>query len=211
MTKGTKHVNGHYYPAPHPGWGGFCDELFHYTSRYYAVTESFLRHMADRPDFSMSGYKANKLSDSQRELMSKILTLKPDELTAKQLISIVESVIIGGGDIEEKLLEQFPDNTEITHDDDMIGHVPKPHSMDVSPLEPWLNMAERLNMAVAVHDHIVEIDMKQLALHLDSNNSILRTNLQNGIIDLHEAGYLIKNHPHLTHHEAHEIGEEGAV
>ena len=211
MTTGTKHVNGHYYPAPHPGWGGFCDELFHYTSRYYAVTESFLRHLAEMPGFSMSGYKANRLSESQRELMSKILTVKPDKQTALQLISIIEAVVSGSGFVDDALMKRFNNTAQLAHDDDMIGHVPKSHPLDVSPLEPWLNMAERLNMAVAVHDHLVELDMKMLAQHLDSTNSTLRANLQKGIIDLHEAGYLIRNHPHLTHQEAHEIGEDGAV
>ena len=211
MTKGTKHVDGHYYPSPHPGWGGFCDELFHYTSRYYAVTESFLRHLADRPDFSMSGYKANRLSESQRELMSRILTTRPEKQSALQVISIVDAVHAGSGEVEEALWKQFDHDIEISHDTDMIGHVPKPHPLDISPLEPWLNMAERLNMAVAVHDHVVELDMKILAQHLDSTNATLRTNLQKGIVDLHEAGYLVKNHPHMTHQEAHEIGEDGAV
>ena len=211
MTKGTKHVNGHYYPNPHPGWGSFCDELFHHTSRYYAVTESFLRHLAESPDFCMAGYKANRLSETQRELMSNILTVKPDRQSAQMLISIIKAVIAGSGLVEEALLKQVETDTQLPRDDDMIGHVPKSHPLDVSPLDPWLNMAERLNMAVAVHDHIVELDMKMLAQHLDSSNSTLRANLQKGIIDLHEAGYIIRNHPHLTHQEAQQLGEDGAV
>ena len=42
-----KNIDGHYYPSVHGGWGGFAEELFHYTSRYYATTEAFLRNLAD--------------------------------------------------------------------------------------------------------------------------------------------------------------------
>ncbi len=85
------------------------------------------------------------------------------------------------------------------------------HHIDISPVEPWLNMAERLQMPVAVRHHHIEIDMVVLARHLNSTNATLKTNLQNSIIELHNAGYEIRNHPHLTHSEAHLIGDEGAV
>lgn len=61
-----KHVAGRYYPSFHPGWGDFGEELFFYTSRYYGVTEAFLRGLTGREDFSMSGYKATNLGDAQR-------------------------------------------------------------------------------------------------------------------------------------------------
>jgi serine kinase of HPr protein (carbohydrate metabolism regulator) len=80
-----------------------------------------------------------------------------------------------------------------------------------APLDPFMNIAERLQMPVAVRDHHVEVCMHTLADHLSSPNSALRTNLHNAVLDLHNAGYVLRNHPHLTHTEAHQIGDEGAV
>ena len=44
MTR-CNYIDGHYYEKFHPGWGGFVEELFFYTSRYYGVTEAFLRNL----------------------------------------------------------------------------------------------------------------------------------------------------------------------
>lgn len=106
----------------------------------------------------------------------------------------------GRTDVDPELSVQYPA--------DNAGGVPEacsaedtPTPLDVSPLEPWLNMAERLLMPVAVDGHHVDVDMKVLAGHLDSPNPVVRANLQRCIIDLHEAGYRLRNRPHLTHRE----------
>lgn len=208
----SKHVAGHYYPGFDSRWGGFSEELFHYTSRYYGVTEAFLRGLAERPAFSMAGYKAARLSEVQRATLATILGFPPDRETGQGVVLIVEAVIDGVPHVHDELLEQFPPKPLADLPEaGLVGHASTPHAPDVGPLEPWLSLAERLLMPVAVHEHHVEIDMRLLASHLDSPNSTLRSNLQQAIVNLHEAGYLLRNHPHLTHVEAKQIGDEGAV
>jgi hypothetical protein len=207
-----KHIDGHYYHDFHPGWGGFCEELFHYTSRYYAVTEGFLKVLAERPVFSMSGYKAQRLSAPQRVSMATILGYPPEQKSGSAVISIVEKVVCGEPGVDEELLQLYPPKSGLAERvDSLVGHANPPRPLDVTPLEPWLSMAERLLMPVAVREHHVEVDMRVLAQHLDSANPVIRSNLQQVIVALHEAGYLLRNHPHLTHSEAHEIADEGAV
>lgn len=207
-----KHIDGHYYPSFDRGWGGFSEELFHYTSRYYGVTEAFLRGLTERPEFTMSGYKAPRLSERQRPVMASILTYPPSPDTGLAVISIVEMVLKREGGVDEALLESYPPlSRDELPKEAGAGHATAPHPLDVTPLEPWLAMAERLLMPVAVRDHHVEVDMHQLAKHLDSANPVIRGNLRKCIVDLHDAGYMLRNHPHLTHAEAHEIGDEGAV
>jgi hypothetical protein len=66
-------------------------------------------------------------------------------------------------------------------------------------------------MPVAVRDRHVEVSLQELARHLDSGNSALRSNLQAAVVRLHEAGFVLRNHPHLTHSEAHAIADGDAV
>jgi len=211
MNQG-RHIKGHYFPGFHPGWGGFSEELFHYTSRYYGVTEAFLRGLAERPGFSMSGYKAASLSDQQRIAMAAILSRAPARETGLGVVTLAEAVIRGVSDVAEELLQQFqPEPLASEPVETLVGHAKPQRPLDIEPLEPWLSLAERLLMPVAVHEHHVEVDMQQLAKHLDSPNPAIRSNLRQTILDLHEAGYLLRNHPHLTHAEAQQIGDEGAV
>lgn len=200
-----------FHPLFHRGWGGFHEELFHYTSRYYAVTEAFLRQLASRPGFTMAGYKAARLKGRQRFAMAGVLAYPPNAASASAVVDIVTAVVRGETNIDDRLLKKYPARSNPKHTDELVGHARKPHPLSVDAIEPWLAMAERLQMAVAVHDHHVEVDMKLLASHLDSPNPVQRTNLQQGIVELHQAGYVLRNHPHLTHAEAQEIGDEGAV
>jgi len=207
-----KHIDGHYYASFHRAWGGFSEELFHYTSRYYSVTEAFLRSLTDRPEFSMSGYKAAHLHEQQRPVMASILTYAPSQESGLAVISIVERVLDRDTGVDQELLERYPPRSkEEAPSVVAAGHAVAPHPLDVTPLEPWLAMAERLLMPVAVRDHHVEVDMHLLARHLDSPNPAIRGNLRKCIMDLHDAGYMLRNHPHLTHAEAHQIGDEGAT
>ena len=71
-----------------------------------------------------------------------------------------------------------------------------------------MSLADRLLMPVAVRDRHVEVSLHELADHLQSPNSTLRTNLHNAIIALHNSGYVLRNHPHLTHNEAQAISDD---
>lgn len=205
---GTRNIEGHGYPAAHRGWGGFAEELFHYTSRYYAAAEAFLRSLAGRPDFSLSGYKAAQLSDAQRALLADVLACRPDATTAAHVITIVDAVKAGNGDVDPALAEAY--RARVGAAAPVAGQRVQPEgaaSDEVAPLDPFLSLAERLLMPVAVRDHHVEISLLELARHLDSPNATLRSNLQRAIVALHDAGYVLRNHPHLTHAEADLIGE----
>ena len=211
MTQDESHLKGGDYSCLHGGWGGFSDELLFHTSRYYAVVEAFLRHLSGKTDFKMAGFKASDLSVIQRVTMTHMLEYEPDPEVGAAIVNLIEAVLSGDENADESISSQCPGRAKHLKDPDIIGHVPKQHMLDVNPLEPFLEMAERLQIAVAIKDHHVEIDMKLLASYLDSANSVLRNNLQKCIIDLHENGYRIRNHPHLTHHEAIETGDTGSV
>lgn len=208
---GQRRIAGHFYPDFHPGWGAFAEELFFYTSRYHVVTESFLRHLGERADFTMTGYRAEKLSEAQREVMAAVLCQAPSRDTARAVISLVEAVTSGQTIVPEGVCGRYclPQCREhpIIHK----GKVRSDRRLDTRALDPLLSLAERLHMAVAVHDHHVEVDMHVLASHLDSQNPAIRSNLRQCILELHNAGYRLRNHPHLTHAEAGRIGDEGAV
>jgi hypothetical protein len=79
---------------------------------------------------------------------------------------------------------------------------------EVAPLDPFLNLAGRLKLPVAVRGNHVEIGLKALAQHLDSTNPSLRNSLQEAILQLHFAGYQLKNHPGLTHRAVRELSME---
>lgn len=211
---GIKNVDGHFYPPFHTGWGGFAEELFHYTSRYYLATEAFLRHLADDEAFVMSGYKAALLSEPQRDLMAAVLSVRPDRQSASAAVSIVSSVIRREEGVDQVWVDIFQVRLDdLPKHEALLGHThPVNHAMaDVSSLDPFMNIAERLQMPVAVRDRHVEVCMHTLAEHLVSPNSALRTNLHNAVLELHNAGYVLRNHPHLTHSEALQIGDEDAV
>lgn len=209
-----KNIDGHYYPTAHGGWGGFAEELFHYSSRYYCTTEAFLRNLAGDDRFRMSGFKAAKLSPEQRDLMAAVLACPPDADTAAAVIGIVEAVLRGDTGVDTALAARFaPQPAAAASADTASPHVAvgEPLAGDVDPLDPFLNMAERLLMPVAVRGRRIDVPMLELARHLDSANARVRSNLQDAVIALHNAGYVLKNHPHLTHSEAQAIGGPGSV
>ena len=209
-----KNVNGNFYPPFHPGWGGFAEELFHYTSRYYLATEAFLRSLSQDREFSMRGYKAAMLSEIQRDLMAAILSTRPDPRSASAAMSVVSAVIRRAADVERAWLDAYCEHLQearrhkelVEHSHHVVHEMPA-----VSPLDPFLNIAERLQMPAAVRDRHVEVCMHTLARHLDSPSSALRTNLRNAVVQLHSAGYVLRNHPHLTHSEAEGMGDAPSV
>lgn len=204
----VRNIDGHFYPTAHPGWGSFADELFHYTSRYCIAAEGFLRSASGRWGFCMSGYKASDLSAAQRDLMAALLACPPGPQVAMAVIDIVGAVLRGEGEVDAATAQRYRGR---------LDHLPKhetvewhPHleqraSPDIDPLDPFLSLAERLLMPVAVRDHHVEVSLLQLAEHLQSANSTLRSNLYNAIVRLHNAGYVLRNHPHLTNAEAQQL------
>jgi hypothetical protein len=210
MTNPVKNVEGNFYPEFHRGWGGCAEELFHYTSRYYAYAEAILRNLADDRSFSMADYKASHLSDEQRLLMAAVLSCRPDKHTARTIVEIVTSVSLG---------KTFVNQHQLDHYREQIAKLPKgsklvykhqyrtSNNIEVSPLDPFLNIAERLRLPVAIRAHHIEVSLSKLAEHLDSPVSNIRTNLQNAVLRLHEAGYLLRDHPGLTHQEAKSIDD----
>ncbi len=209
-----KNINGHYYAEFHPGWGGFAEELFHYTSRYYFATEAFLQNLSGDRDFKMSGYKAPQLSDSQREVLAAVLSQPPDERGAAVVISVINAVLrrdpgVDPGQVADYLPQQ--EKPPVVANAEGSWHPQRHRSACASPLDSFLSLAERLQMPVAICEHHVEISLHQLAEQLQSANATIRCNLQEAVIQLHNAGYMIRNHPHLTHAEAHMIADEDAV
>ena len=203
-------INCRFHPPFHWGWGGFAEELFYHTSRYYFATEVFLRNIAGDKTFSMAGYKAEYLSGPQRELMAAVLSHEPARHTADTVISVIVAVESRIPDVDQGLADLYLGKQEKP----IAGvELRKRHyfqgdkASDVPPLDPFLNMAERLRLPVAVRGHQVEISLHLLAGHLDSPNSAIRTNLQTAILQMHNAGYILRNHPHLTHLEASAIAE----
>jgi hypothetical protein len=199
-----KNIEGSLYPEPHPAWGGFAEELFHYTSRYYCTTESFLRAISGDREFSMDGYSAARLSDAQRAVLAAVLAQPPDAVTARAVAAIVRSVIDGVETVDPALARRFLVEGDAARPGLVEHHAPAPlfRDQEIDPLDPFLHLAERLQLPVAPGDRVVEVDMAALAGHLDTANAVLRTNLQNAIIALHTAGRVLRNHPHLTHAEA---------
>lgn len=195
-------LDGEYYPKLHQGWGGCAEELFHYTSRYYSYTEAFLRNLSGIRDFSMAGFRADRMSLQQRHLMAAMLSCQPDKTTAGDIIQLVDEIEMGETAIDVRLeqryrekMEVFPENASLVYD-----HHCHPHQLpaDVAPLEPFLAMADRLALPVAVNGHCIEVPLKQLAQHLDSVQPQIRENLQNAVIWLHDAGFHLHNAPELT-------------
>lgn len=214
MKTVSKNVDGHYYPEFHFGWGGCAEELFHYTSRYAIYTEAFLRNLADQRQFSLAGYQPNKLSAKQRRLLAAILYDPPDRNSARAITAIVRAARNGDPEVNEALTEHYRDRLKVIPEGVTLVYAERrPHIVreQVAPLDPFLNLAKRLMLPVAVHDHHVEVSLKQLAEHLDSSNATQRSNLQDAILRVHNAGYILRNHPGLTHKTANDIGEDDAV
>ena len=162
----------------------------------------------------MAGYNAENLGSRQRDLMAAVLSHKPNRHTASALISIVTACIRKLPDIEQELADLYIHQQHKPHAGDMQvrqRHLQGHEAHDVPPLDPFLNIAERLQLPVAVRGHHVEISLHLLAGHLDSPNSTLRINLQDAILQMHNAGYILRNHPHLTHLEAHAIADGESV
>jgi len=211
---GVKNIGGHLYPPFHPGWGGFAEELFHYTSRYFCATEAFLRNLSQDSSFAMSGYRAARLSTEQRDLMAAVLSCHPDREAGVTLVAMVSAVVQGDRGVQAAWVASYRERLDSVSRKDVPAqrtHLQTDDAAGVSPLDPFLNIAERLQMPVAIREHHVEVPLHALAEYLVSPNSTLRVNLHNAVLQVHNAGYVLRNHPHLTHSEAQAIADEDAV
>lgn len=190
---------------PHRQWGGCAEELLHYTSRYYPYTEAFLRNLVARRDFQMAGYQAQRLSALQRPLMLAILMTPPGRDSGLEVVALVERVRNSDGGVDDELRERHRDRLAlIGHAGGVVEqHLPQTHVLpdDLPPLDPFLAIAERLEVPVRVDGHRVEVPYELLARHLDSPLPQVRDNLQQAVVWLHDAGYHLHNHPRLTHAE----------
>jgi hypothetical protein len=191
---------------PHRQWGGCAEELLHYTSRYYPYTEAFLRNLVARRDFRMAGYQAQRLSEMQRPLMLAILITQPGPESGADVVALVERVRDGDAGVDEVLISRHQERLELIAHSGVPAepHPFQPHVLPehLPPLDPFLAIAERLDVPVRIAGHQVEVPYELLAQHLDSPISQVRENLQQAVLWLHDAGYRLHNHPHLTHAES---------
>jgi len=159
-------LDGKFYPQLDKGWGGCSEELFHHTSRYYRYTEVFLCNLTGRRDYSMGGYQAEDITMEQRILMAAILSCKPTKETGEDVIRLVEAVVAGAEDIGNELEQRYRDRMAIIPLDKELSynHRCHPHELplDVSPLEPFLALAQRLQLPVAVNGHCVDVPLRVL-------------------------------------------------
>lgn len=191
---------------PHRQWGGCAEELLHYTSRYYPYTEAFLRNLVARRDFRMAGYQAQRLSELQRPLMLAMLVVAPGRESGGDVVALVERVRDGDSGVDAQMLSRYRERLEvISHSGGVVlPYAPQQHVLpeELPPLDPFLAIAERLDVPVRVAGHRVEVPFELLARHLDSPTPQVRENLQQAVLWLHDAGYHLYNHPHLTHAES---------
>jgi hypothetical protein len=146
--------------------------------------------------------------------MAAILSTPPDMDSARDVTRLVRAVINSDITVSEELLDRYHDRLKVIPEGVVLAYAKHSHLPDVNqvtPLDPFLNLATRLQLPVAVHDHHVEVSLKKLAEHLDSSNNRLRSNLQEAILRVHSAGYILRNHPGLTHKTAKILGDEDAV
>lgn len=202
----TIKIGDHFYPRPNRRWGSCAEELLYHTSRYYHYTEAFLRNLSEDRQFVLGGYRAEDLNDIQRRMMAAILSLPPGPETAEACMRVVEAVCCGREDVDEDLIERYRELLHVVPQEDQTPlthgfHEPVPPE-DLPPIEPFLAVAERLQMPVVVQGRFVELSIKQLARHLDSPQPQIRVNLLNALLWLHEAGYHLRDHPGLSHEEA---------
>ena len=191
------------HPALNKGWGGCAEELVHHTSRYYSYTEAFLRNLAQRPDFRMAGFKADQLSDEQRLLMAAILSLPPGQETALDIIRIVKDVAEGESGVDAQPAARYQYRLEVVARHPLLLYEYGVHEAelpsDLPPLDPFLAIAERLNLPVRVDGHRIHLPFKVLAQHLDSPTQQIRDNIQQAVIWLHDAGFHLHNAPDIAH------------
>ena len=96
---------GYSFPPAHEDFSKYAAELLFHTSRYYWIAERYLRKLSGMVEFSLSGYRATRLSEQQRIVMSGLLAQQPSRDTAMGIIDIVNRVKSGRDDVDDQLFQ----------------------------------------------------------------------------------------------------------
>ncbi len=91
---------GYSFPAAHEDFSKYAAELLFHTSRYYWIAERYLCKLSGMMEFSLSGYRATRLSEQQRIVMSGLLAQQPCREIAMGIIDIVNRVKSGRSDVD---------------------------------------------------------------------------------------------------------------
>jgi len=190
------------YPRPHTDYAHCAEELLCHTSRYYSYTEQYLADLAKQPKFSLARYDCRNLSRSQKKVLSGLMTENPNQVTASHIIQIVSDVVAGYRGVNTELLEKYEQRYFRTHPHRFTPQIDGSGvhlDIKTSPLDPIQNMARRLNIPVEVKGRDVLIPMHVLGRHLDSANAVVKQNIQDCILLLHDSGYHLKDMPYPSH------------
>jgi hypothetical protein len=106
---------GYSYPAAHEEFSKYAAELLFHTSRYYWIAERYLRKLSGMMDFSLSGYRATRLSEQQRIVMSGLLAQRPSRDSAMGIIDIVNRVKSGRHDVDDQLFQHHGTSVQRFH------------------------------------------------------------------------------------------------
>ena len=187
------------YPTPHRDVMHCAEELLFHTSRYYVYSERFLADLAGRPDFSMVGYDCRRLSENQQKVLSGLLTEVPALEIARKIIKIVSDVTNGIKEVDAELLQKYEQLYFRGCPCCFHHHVNGRGTSlanETSPVDPIQNMAQRLHIPIEIKGSKVRMPMRILRKYLDSANAVIRQNIQDDILMLHDGGYRLVNMPY---------------
>lgn len=106
---------GYSFPPAHEDFSKYAAELLFHTSRYYWIAERYLRKLSGMMEFSLSGYRATRLSEKQRIVMSGLLAQQPSRGAAMGIIDIVNRVKSGRGDVDQHLFRRHGSSVQQFH------------------------------------------------------------------------------------------------
>lgn len=178
-------LGGKVYPAPHPGFRGLFDELFFYTSRYYATAERQLQELSGWPDFRLAGYRAQTLDADTRCVLAGLLSERPNQAIARQVISLVDAHRMGLP-VARPLMRRY--SCCIRNAQPLAGVVHK-GDCEVEVLERMQNFLRRFSIPCGVADRSLLVSWRRLLPLADSPNPRVRQLFHGLVIELHQAGY----------------------
>lgn len=176
----------------HPRWGNHGEELLFHTSRYYACTEDFLRRVSGSRGFGMGAYRAQRLSDTDRNVMARLLRRPPGRATARAVIALM-SRLQGCGKRPPRRNPRIIRRAMGT----WVAPAPRQRRSDLPPEDPFLNLAARFALPVRRQGHHLWIPLATLRPLLDASHPALRQAFHDAIEQLHEGGF----HLHGMHRE----------
>ncbi len=98
---------GYSFPPAHEDFSKYTAELLFHTSRYYWIAERYLRKLSGMMEFSLSGYRATRLSEQQRIVMSGLLAQHPSREIAMGIIDIINRVKGGRAEVDELQFQRY--------------------------------------------------------------------------------------------------------